>query len=194
MKNFFYIVAITCLISGFLITCSGSQAKYNLSNEPYSLLNSDSTAVNFPGDYRGNISVITFIYTHCPDMCTVITANMKNIQNELQNTSGINFIEISFDPERDKPSVLKDYKKLYELDQQFSMLTGKPPVIDSLLSRLDIKAKKTYPDSLDKSSKNYFMKHSNTIYLMDKNGKIRAEYPASVVPPENVIEDIQEMR
>lgn len=185
---------IAVIICGFFAACSKPEAIIDLSDESYSLLNSDSSQVEFPDDYSGNISVISFIYTHCPDVCPVITANLKNIQSDLQDTSNVRFIEITFDPERDTPSVLKKYKELYKLNNQFSLLTADTTTIDSLMSRLNIVAEKTQVDSLQQDSSQYFMKHSNTIYLMDETGKIRGEYPASVVPPEHVIEDIQKLR
>jgi protein SCO1/2 len=166
----------------------------DISNESYSLLDSDSTSVEFPGDYKGDISVISFIFTNCPDVCPIITANMSNIQRELEDTSGVNFIEISFDPERDTPSALKDYKKAYKLNDQFSLLTGDSKTIDPLLDRLEIYAEKIYPDSLVQDSSEYTIRHSNTLYLMDQQGRIRAEYPAHAVPPKHIVEDIQYLR
>ncbi len=173
---------------------SGPEPLYDISDQSYQLVNTDSTAVDFPGDLDGNIAVISFIFTHCPDVCPVITANMKNIQRELDDTTGIQFIEISFDPERDTPSVLKDYKNLYQLNNQFSMLTGDTTTVNTLLDKLEIVAVKTEPDSASQKTGNYNMRHSNTIYLMDENSKIRAEYPASRVPPKHVIEDINFLR
>jgi protein SCO1/2 len=63
-----------------------------------------------------------------------------------------------------------------------------------VLGRLDIVAEKTYADSMDSTSGNYFMRHTNRLYLVDRKGRVRFQYPASVVPPENVIEDIKKIR
>jgi protein SCO1/2 len=185
---------LTLIITGLIAACSSPETIYDLSDDSYSLLNTDSTTVNFPGDFKGDISVITFIYTNCPDVCPVITANMTNIQRELQDTVGINFIEISFDPERDTPSVLKNYKNVYKLNEQFTFLTADTATINTLLDKLEIVAEKAIIDSLGQDSSNYSMMHSNTIYLMDEQGRIRAEYMGSAVPPEHVIEDIQTLR
>jgi protein SCO1/2 len=174
--------------------CSNPDVIPNFEDETFSLVDEDSTAVNFPADYKGQTSIITFIFTHCPDVCPVITANMKNIQSQLADTTDLQFIEISFDPERDTPSVLSKYKELYQLNDQFSLLTGQPEEVDSLLSKLEITAIKTRVDSLHQDSSEYAMKHSNIIYIMDEEGRIRKEYPANVVPPENVIEDLQKIR
>jgi len=181
-----------------LLTMGGCQTApeplYDISDQSYQLVNTDSTAVDFPSDYNGNIAVISFIFTHCPDVCPAITANMKNIQSELEDTTGIQFIEISFDPERDTPSVLKDYKNMYQLNNQFTMLTGDTTTVNTLLDKLEIVAVKIEPDSSAQDTNSYNIRHSNTIYLMDASGQIRAEYPASQIPPEHVIEDINYLR
>jgi protein SCO1/2 len=190
------LLSLAILLTAFIIAgCqSGPEPLYDISDQSYRLLDTDSTAVNFPRDYNGQMAVISFIFTHCPDVCPIITANMKNIQRELQDTSGVQFIEISFDPARDTPSVLKDYKNLYQLNDQFTMLTGDTTTVNSLLEKLEIIAVKTEPDSSAKNTGDYNMRHSNTIYLMDTYGQIRAEYPASRVPPEHVVEDINYLR
>ncbi|WP_440999723.1 SCO family protein [Fodinibius sp. SL11] len=190
LKSLFIAIILISMISA----CGGPDPLYDLSSDTFQLRNSDSTQVDFPEDYKGNISLITFIYTNCPDVCPVITANMTNIQRELDDTSGINFIEITFDPERDTPSALNEYKNLYGLNSQFTMLTGDTTTINSILDKLDIVAQKVIVDSLGYDSTNYAMRHSNTLYLMDKDGYIRAEYPAHRVKPEHVKDDINYLR
>lgn len=195
MKSINFLIGIfLAVLIAAITSCNSPDTIIDLRDQSYTLLNADSAEVNFPDDYEGKTTIISFIYTHCPDVCPVITANMKNIQNELADTSNIRFVEITFDPERDTPSVLAKYKDVYSLNHQFSLLTGQPPVIDSLMTRLDIVAEKARIDSLQQDSSDYFMQHSNTIYIMDKQGRIRTEYPASLVPPENVIQDLQKIR
>lgn len=185
---------ITIILISMISACGGPDPLYDLSSDTFQLRNSDSTQVDFPEDYKDNISLITFIYTNCPDVCPVITANMTNIQRELDDTSGINFMEITFDPERDTPSALNEYKNLYGLNSQFTMLTGDTTTINSMLDKLNIVAQKVIVDSLGYDSTNYAMRHSNTLYLMDKDGYIRAEYPAHRVKPEHVKDDINYLR
>ena len=185
---------LTLLTCGLLVACNNPETIIDMSDTSYSLLNTDSTAVSFPDDYKDNITVISFIYTHCPDVCPVITANMKNIQSQLEDTTEIQFVEISFDPERDTPSVLANYKSNFKLNEQFSLLTGTQANVDSLLGKMNILAEKSRIDSVQQDSNQYFMKHSNTIYVMDKQGRIKFEYMGSAVPPEYVAEDINKLR
>lgn len=168
---------------------------YDLSSESYSLVNEDSVAIQFPSRFQGSYTVIGFIYTHCPDICPVTTANMKNAFNMMEDTSNVQFIGLTFDPMRDTPSVLKQYKQNFELnEQQFSMLTGDSSAVYKLLNTIDFTAKVERRDTTQTGQQTYIMGHSDRIVIMDPHGRIRYEYPGSKVPPEHIVEDINKLR
>ncbi|MDZ7773250.1 MAG: SCO family protein [Balneolaceae bacterium] len=178
---------------GVLSSCDAPPVIHDLEGQSYGLVDQDSSGVSFPGDFSGQIVVLGYIYTHCPDVCPVITANMSNIRRQLEDTTGVHFVGISFDPERDTPSALARYMDSFELDPaHFTFVTGDTATVDSLLSAMKILARKSYPDSTRTGS--YLMQHTNRIAVMDRRGRVRFEYPGSVVPPQNVIEDINKLR
>jgi len=64
--------------------------------------------------YRGNVLLVTFIYTRCPfpDFCPRVSGNFAEIYKQLDanpSPSGVHLLSISFDPEHDTPKVLRDY-------------------------------------------------------------------------------------
>jgi protein SCO1 len=64
--------------------------------------------------YRGNILLVTFIYTRCPfpDFCPRMSTNFAEIYKQLGTNPalvGTHLLSISFDPEHDSPKVLRDY-------------------------------------------------------------------------------------
>jgi protein SCO1 len=64
--------------------------------------------------FRGKVLLVTFIYTRCPfpDFCPRMSSNFAEIYKQLgQNPSLANtqLLSISFDPEYDKPKILRDY-------------------------------------------------------------------------------------
>ena len=185
-----------------LVSCSGESPPviHDLSDASFEVLNQDSASVTFPDDFEGDIVVAGFIYTHCPDVCPIITANLKNISQQVPESRDIHFLAITFDPERDTPSVLKTYMKQFDLNpDRFTMLTADTMTMDSLLTSLDIKAEKVsagdrdMADSLHAGHQGYTMNHTNRILVMDPEGRVRFEYPGSVVPPEMVLEDIAQL-
>ena len=46
------------------------------------------------------------------------------VQKEFNNPDDIQFLGITFDPKRDTPEVLKNYKGLFNLDDNFDFLTA----------------------------------------------------------------------
>lgn len=200
MKKFFppavRSLAAVLIAALVLVGCSSPDPPVqDTLDESYRLVNQDSSAVTFPDDFQGQPLVVGYIYTECPDVCSQITANMRSVRAELDRPEEVQFVTITFDPERDTPSRLTEYQSSFNLeDTPWQFLTGTPTTIDSLMSRMDIHHEIQPPaDSAEADSSDYLMVHSNRITLMDGQGRVRAEYPGSRVPPENVIEDLQKM-
>ncbi|MGE5431481.1 MAG: SCO family protein [Syntrophomonadaceae bacterium] len=168
--------------------------KDDLSGARYDLLTQDSTSVSFPQDMKGRVVILGLIFTHCPDICPLITNNMERIQQEAkkENIGDVAFVSISFDPLRDKPSVLKEYADVREIDMKnWTFLTGRQGEIDSLKKQLHyvaIAGDTTYSETGEPS---YFFVHTDRITLMDKEGRIRQEYKGSKVNVEEVMKDIK---
>lgn len=197
MKDLFNTAVFLSLLSLALLTasCDSPEVIHDLSGDSFAMVNQDSASVAFPEDFKGDILVVGFIYTHCPDVCPVITAKLSNINNQLENNEGVHFAEISFDPSRDTPSVLKKYMQSFNLDpKKFTLLTGDSVTVDSALNKMDILAKIAYVNTNEEGDQSYLMNHTNRILIMDRQGRVRFEYPGSVVPEKNVIEDINKLR
>ncbi|HEX8248196.1 MAG TPA: SCO family protein [Pyrinomonadaceae bacterium] len=69
-------------------------------------------------DYRGKALAITFIYAQCPlpDYCIRMSTNFSDLANQVRNTDyqdKIRLLSISFDPARDTPEKLKQYRVGY---------------------------------------------------------------------------------
>lgn len=194
MKQFTLLVSLIFL-SVYITGCNQPEVINDLSDDSFTMVNQDSTTVQFPQDFNGDILVVGFIYTHCPDVCPVITAKLSNINNQLENNDGVHFAEISFDPARDTPSVLKKYMQSFNLDpEKFTMLTGDSVTVDSALNKMDILAKIAYTKTNEEGDKSYLMNHTNRILVMDRKGRVRFEYPGSVVNEDHVIDDINRLR
>jgi len=167
----------------------------NISGSNYSLLNQDSSKVNFPSDYKGKILVATFIYTNCPDICPMTTYNMQQVQQQLNSDKikDVQFAAVSFDPQRDTPSILKEYASVRDIDlSNFTFLSGTKKNIASLIHEFDFIA---IPGDTTTAGKNtiYFFTHTDKIFLIDQNGIIRNEYRGSHVDKDKLINDIKSL-
>lgn len=183
------------LLAIILVSCNQPDVINDLSNQSFHLLDQDSTRVIFPDYYEDQVTVLGFIYTNCPDVCSAITANMSNISQELENPEDVHFVGITFDPRRDKPSVLKDYMQQFKLnDDQFTFVTGDTATVDSLLNSLNIVAEVSHTKTNDEGEEFYLMNHTNRISLLDKQGRVRLEYSGSFSKPDQIIEGINRLR
>jgi protein SCO1/2 len=64
--------------------------------------------------YGGKTLLVTFIYTRCPfpEFCPRMSGNFAEIYKQLGTNpalAGIRLLSVSFDPEHDKPKILRDY-------------------------------------------------------------------------------------
>jgi protein SCO1/2 len=196
VRTFF---CITIFAIAVLTGCSHSDSSppvvNDLSGADYHLVNQDSASVNFTQDLKGKYTILGFIYTHCMYMCRLITANMYKIQQELGKAPNVQYVEITFDPKRDTPSVLRKYMKSYKLDpDNFQILTGDSTKIARLMRQAKIKYFVSKRDTTPGGQPQYFIKHTNRIEILDKKGRVRYKYPGSVVPAEKVIQDLHHLQ
>ena len=115
----------------------------DLSEDSYSLLNQDSVQTNFPDLIKNKIGIVGYIFTNCPDICPLTTNNMRLIRERIENENikNVEFVSISFDPEVDKPSVLKKFSELHSVDfDNWQFLTGEKSVIDNLIKEVGVVA------------------------------------------------------
>ena len=164
-----------------------------MSDASYQLVNQDSARVSFPANFEGQPIIAAYIYTSCRTICPAITANIKKISQKIPSDQQVQFVLISFDPKRDTPSRLRDYRKKFKLDpQRFTLLTGDSTTVYSLMDKIGIHTKVIPADSTA-SNMGYMFTHTNQLNLFDSQGRIRGEYGGSMVPPKNVIEDLEKL-
>ncbi|WP_262267692.1 SCO family protein [Microvirga yunnanensis] len=121
-------------------------------------------------DFRGKAVAVTFIFASCTDTCPLLTDNMVRVQDKLGSTfgSGIAFLSITVDPERDTPEALKQYAQNFGADLKgWAFLTGDPGAIREVERKYGVFAKKTPSGDVD---------HTFLTSLIDPKGNLRVQY------------------
>jgi protein SCO1/2 len=87
---------------------------------------------------KDKISIISFIYTSCRDICPVVTARLSQLEDKLGEAAGRDyfFVSISIDPTNDTPDKMKEYGKAFGVGPNWLFLTGKVEDIDAIRHRL----------------------------------------------------------
>ena len=176
------------LVSG----CTDDDYVDDLSDASFHLVDQDSNAVVFPDDFEGQALVIGYVYLQCPDICPLVTVNMRDLRDKIDAPDDVTFITMTFDPQRDTPSDLRAYREAYGLeDTDWTFLTGDADTVEALMDRLGVRvelSRGTYDDD------DYLLDHSNQISLVDPQGRVSFHYGGSMTPPEILAEDLEPIR
>jgi protein SCO1 len=182
------------LISSLAITGCGGEAKDDFRDVSFSLVDQNGEEVIFPDDFRGKPLVLGFIYTHCPDICSIITANLYRTWIEMDEPEDIQFVLATFDPERDTPEVLKEYAADFRMDRPpFRFLTGSEEEISAFMERVRVRNQVSDTRETYDGEEMYFLDHSDKILLIDQNSRLVMDYGGSMTPANIIIEDLQKL-
>ncbi|MDP3830303.1 MAG: SCO family protein, partial [Ignavibacteriaceae bacterium] len=111
-----------------------------------------------------------------------------------QNIKNIQFAAVSFDPDRDTPSLLKKFGKMRNINySNWKFLTGVRDTVLELTKEMEIVAVSSDTTYLKDGSKSYFFTHTDRISLIDKRNRLRKEYVGTAVDIQEIIKDIKSL-
>ena len=74
---------------------------------------------------RGRAVALSFLFTSCPDVCPIVTTQLKRLYDELgADADSVEFVSVSVDPERDDPLAATRYLERWEVADEWRYLTG----------------------------------------------------------------------
>ena len=130
---------------------------------------------------RGDITLVYFGYTFCPDVCPLTLADVKKALAELEERDRVHVVFISVDPERDTPEVLDRY--VHAFDPEFIGLTGDFEKLQAVMKPFGAYAEK---EEAEGSASDYMVNHTARLYLINPQGELLLTYPFGFKP-----EDLQ---
>ncbi|HKD48397.1 MAG TPA: SCO family protein [Rhizomicrobium sp.] len=113
--------------------------------------------------YRGQVVVLYFGYTNCPDICPATLANMAGVLSKV-GSKDVRLLFVTVDPKRDTPPVLNRY--VHAFSPQFDGLRGSDEDLADVARRYRV----AY--SVD-AKPPYTVMHSNAVFFFDPAGRIR---------------------
>lgn len=146
--------------------------------QPFTLIDKDKQLFTTQ-QLKGKWNFVFFGYTYCPDICPTTLSTLKQINNTLKkqniDTSDMQVIFVSIDPDRDKPEMLAKYVAYFNKD--FIAVTGSA---DDLL-QFSRQFAAAYIKEKSNTSGDYLISHTSSIFLVDPNIRIIASFS----PPHN---------
>ncbi|VVS98499.1 putative Cytochrome oxidase biogenesis protein Sco1/SenC/PrrC, copper metallochaperone [Marinobacter salarius] len=130
----------------------------------------------------GQIRLLFFGFTSCPDICPAtlqkLSRAVKDLPEALRTDTQIVFVSV--DPQRDTPERIDSYVSFFS-DRAIG-LTGEEPALRELSKRYRTTFGYDEPDA----EGNYNVSHSGAVYVFDREGKARL-----LIRPELSVEDIR---
>jgi protein SCO1 len=148
-----------------------------------SLHNYDGTSFNLAAD-RGKAVFVTFLYTHCPDVCPLIASNLHNAYAKMSPAQRREtaIVAVSVDPHGDTASSVRAFVAEHQLTGESKYLIGAVKPLASVWSAWKVGSEKD-------ASSPQLINHSALIYGISANGRITTIYPANFAP-EQIVHDV----
>ncbi|MFG6178189.1 SCO family protein [Halomonas sp. THAF12] len=119
--------------------------------------------------YHGDVTLLYFGYTHCPDVCPATLARLAKTLNGLapEAREDVRVLFVSVDPTRDGPQRLTTYTDAF--GPAIVGLTGSRAQLDALTKRYRV----TYGYGEKDSDGDYPVSHPSGIFAFDRDGAAR---------------------
>ncbi len=119
-------------------------------------------------DFRGEVVLLYFGYTHCPDICPTTLASLVSATRRLGAAADrTRILFVSVDPARDSPAVLQRYQQAF--GPRVTALSGTPAQLRELTRRYRVSYGLGKPDADGR----YEVSHSSAVFIFDRDGAAR---------------------
>ena len=124
-------------------------------------------------DYRGQVVLLYFGYTWCPDICPTNLSMFSQVMNELgaEEVKLVQPIFISVDPRRDSIARLVEYTEYFHSD--LLGITGSESEVGRVASLYGVAYRAVNADT----EENYAVDHSADSYIIDRQGNLADTLP-----------------
>jgi protein SCO1/2 len=135
---------------------------------------------------QGGLTLVTFLYTNCPDVCPLIAEHVNTALRRLGKDRGdIRVLAVSVDPKGDTPAAVRRFVAKHRLLPQFRYLSGSAAQLKPVWA--------AYHVASDPQHGTTAVGHSSFVLLVDRQGVERLVYDA-YVKPGDIVHDINALK
>ena len=147
MLAFSLLIAPGCLSNGEIDEFYGEDINPPIAVNDFVLIDDRGEYVTM-SQFEGQVVVVAFLFTRCPDICPVVSANLAFIAQELGELyeTSVQIITVTVDPWTDNSSVLGNYADVRGLS--WPHLTGSVEDLEPVWMNFDV-GLATYDTDLD---------------------------------------------
>lgn len=116
--------------------------------------------------FKGKPVVLTFLYTHCPDVCPLTAEKLHATMQSLgQNAQQVAVLAVSMDPKGDTAAAAQNFSKVHKLGDYWHFLIGAHDELAPVWASYSVDAQAATSSGT--------VSHSSAIYVIDKQGRER---------------------
>lgn len=117
--------------------------------------------------FRGEPVVLTFMYTHCPDVCPLTAEKLHQVQLALgKDAAHVMMLAVSVDPVGDTQAAALNFSQAHHLTSNWHYLIGTHDQLSPIWGHYAVQG--GMPGSNSKT-----VTHTDALYLIDKQGHER---------------------
>src|SRR5579883_2632399 len=132
-------------------------------------------------DFRGKAVALTFLYTHCPDVCPLIADKMGRAYRQLGDVAKrVALVAVSVDPNGDTPEAVEQFLTVHRVAGLLTYLHGSFAQLRPVWAHYYVgsDAKEVNPEAVAASRPTpQQVTHTAIVYVIDPTGEIRAFLP-----------------
>lgn len=126
---------------------------------------------------RGKAVFVTFVYTHCPNVCPLIISSLAAAQRSLgRSASAVRFVAVTVDPRGDTPQAVRSFLAVRGALGRIDYLLGSRSQLEPIW--------KAWHVTLTVNNKQ--ITHSSVVYGITASGHIAIVYPDDFSPQQIV--------
>jgi len=136
--------------------------------------------------YLGKVVIVEFGYTFCQEVCPITLAHLTEVYKKLGSAAReVQLIYVTVDPARDSPERLREHLAVY--NPSFLGATGSPEELVAVQKAYGVVAKRVVSNY---QAQGYAVDHSSSLYLVDRQGKLRGLVPFGT-PADDIVHDLE---
>ncbi|HEY7255939.1 MAG TPA: SCO family protein [Solirubrobacterales bacterium] len=137
--------------------------------------------------YRGKVVLVTFLYTHCPDVCPLITAELHNTLARLgpQRRRQVQIVAVSVDPHGDSREAVAAFVNDHGMTGRMKYLIGDTHELAPVWEAWNVGSE---PDSVNPE----LVAHSALVYGVSADGLLTTIYPSNFKPSQ-IVHDLPKL-
>jgi protein SCO1 len=144
---------------------------------PLALKNYLGQPVNID-QYRGKAVLVTFVYTHCPDVCPLMISSLHNAQHLLgKEASKAQIIAVSVDPKGDTRQAVAAFLAGHQMTGRMQYLVGTAHELGQVWQAWGVGSERD-------ASRPEYINHTGLIYGITGTGKRITLYAPTFKPAE----------